>query len=113
MVAKVEAKKLDHPALVALSGVYRHASDEISKLEKTKKKANEDIRTVLEEFPDDKKFELPGFNITKGANRYSNQATFRQYLIDHGVDPELISAANEAAMTDGDYKLLVTKAKED
>ena len=108
---KPKPKQLDHPGLVALSGVYKYAHDQIAGLEKTKENAKKEIKAIIDEFSD-LKFELPGFNITKGSNRYSNAAAFRSYLIDHDVDPELLSDANDAAMTDGDYKLLVTKAKE-
>ena len=121
---KAKPKVLEHPGLLALSGVYKYAHDQIADLEKTKENAKKEIKVIIDEFPDDEKFDLPtlkdengvitrpGFNITKGKNRYSNAAAFRSYLLDHGVDPELLSDANDAAMTDGEYKLLITKAKE-
>ena len=105
-------KELNHPDLADLCKKLVSAREISDQMDKTKKQASDDIKAILAEFPDDKKFSIYGYTAQWQDNNYSNAAAFRQSLIDQGVDPEVIKNANEAAKTKGDPKLVVAVKKE-
>lgn len=111
--SKAISLELDHPELSAACAKLVQARGVKNQIEDTEKAQKAIIKTYLEEFPETKEFILPEYLIAWGENNYQKAPVFKKYLIDSGVDPEVIQDATEAAKTKGEPKLLVKERSRD
>ena len=106
-----DVKQLDHNLLATLCEVVTSMREKSKENGETENEAKEAVRNILTEFPGVKRFATPNHLITWGENNYSDSKKFRKYLVDHGVDPEVIQAATGAAKTQGQPKLWIERRK--
>ena len=104
--------KLDHPGIAEACAKLVQAREIRQEMEKIEKEQKEIITVILEEFPDTKKFTLLDHTIAWRTTSTQKPAKFKKYLVDIGVDPEVIQDATEASKTEGEPWLLVERKKE-
>ena len=103
--------ELDHPGITEACVKLLQAKEIKSQMEKIEEEQKEAIKMVLEEYPDTKKFLLPGHTIDWRVTKTIIQKKVRSFLVKANVDPELLQAADEEAKTEGEPWLKIDRRK--